>query len=71
MMSCMVGKLLLLQNNLNRVTQECEQPDCGYFALTEQIISINPYKLIQFFCYDIDKYIYFFKIRQIIGNKFK
>ena len=24
-----------------------------------------------FFCYDIEKYIYFFKIRQIIGNKFK
>ena len=24
-----------------------------------------------FFCYDIEKCIYFFKIRQIIGNKFK
>jgi hypothetical protein len=24
-----------------------------------------------FFCYDIEKYIYFFKIWQIIGNKFK
>jgi hypothetical protein len=34
--------------------------------------SINPYKLIQtFFCYDIKKYIYFFKIRQIIGNNAK
>ena len=37
-------------------------------------ISINPYKLIHnsnFFCYDIEKYIYFVKIRQIIGYKFK
>ena len=32
-------------------------------------IAINPYKLIQtFFCSDIEKYIYFFKIRQIIGK---
>jgi hypothetical protein len=36
--------------------------------LTEQIISINPYKLIQTLFYYIEKYIYFFKIRQIIGN---
>ena len=28
---------------------------------TEQIISINPYELIM--CYDIEKYIYFFKIK--------
>ena len=49
------------RNNLNRVTQECAQPDWGYFGLTEQIFSINPYKLIQFFCYDIEKYIYFFE----------
>jgi hypothetical protein len=28
-------------------------------------------ELIQTFYYDIEKYIYFFKIRQIIGNKFK
>jgi hypothetical protein len=48
------------------------QPDWGYLEWTEQIISINLYKLIQtFFCYNIEKYIDFFKIRQIIGNKFK
>jgi hypothetical protein len=29
--------------------QGCVQPDWGYFELTEQIISINPYKLIQAF----------------------
>jgi hypothetical protein len=41
---------------LYRVTQGCVQPDWGYFEWTEQIISINPYKLIQtFFCYDIEK----------------
>ena len=52
--------------------QGCVQPDWGYFEWSEQIISINTYKLIQnFFCYDIWKYIYFFKIRQIIGNKLK
>jgi hypothetical protein len=35
------------------------QPDWGYFEWTEQIISINPYKLTQtFFCYDIEKYIW-------------
>jgi hypothetical protein len=44
------------------VTQGCVQPNRGYFEWTEQIISINPYKLIHFFCYDIEKYIYFFKI---------
>ena len=49
----------------------CVQPDWGYFEWTEQIISINPYKLIQTFFAIIEKYIYFFKIRQIIGNKFK
>jgi hypothetical protein len=32
-----------------RVTQGCVQPDWGYFEWTEQIISINPYKLIQIF----------------------
>ena len=42
------------RNNLNqvctqRVTQWCVQPDWGYFEWTEQIISINPYKLIQTF----------------------
>jgi hypothetical protein len=42
------------------------------FFTRNLIISINPYKLIQtFFSYDIEKYIYFFKIRQIIGTKFK
>jgi hypothetical protein len=40
--------------------------------LTKEQFRINPYKLIQtFFCYDIEKYIYFFKIRQKTGNKFK
>jgi hypothetical protein len=29
--------------------QRCVQPDWGYFEWTEQIISINPYKLIQTF----------------------
>jgi hypothetical protein len=55
------------------VTQWCVQPDWGYFEWTEQIISINPYKLIQTFFVMIlrEKYIYFFKIRQIIGIKFK
>jgi hypothetical protein len=53
----------------HRVTQRCVQPDWGYFEWTEQIITINPYRLIQsIFCYDIEKYIYFFKIRQIIRN---
>ena len=27
--------------------QGCVQPDWGYFEWTEQIISINPYQLIQ------------------------
>ena len=49
-------------------------PDWGYFEWTEQIISINPDKLIQInsnFFVMIEKYIYFSKIRQIIGNKSK
>ena len=29
--------------------QRCVQPDWGYFELSEQIISINPYKLFQTF----------------------
>jgi hypothetical protein len=33
----------------SQVTQGCVQPDWGYFEWTEQIISINPYKLIQTF----------------------
>ena len=50
-----------------QVTQGCVESDWGYFEWTEQIISINPYKSIQTFCcYDIEKYINFFKIRQII-----
>ena len=58
-----------LCTSCNRVTQGCIQPDWGYFEWTEQIISINPYKLIQtFFAYDIEIYIYFFKIRQMIGK---
>ena len=72
------GKYLRIDRNVcfrswrNNLNQGCVQPDWGYFEWTEQIIPINPYKLIQtFFCYDIEKYIYFFKIRQIIGNKFK
>jgi hypothetical protein len=39
------------RNNLNNVahtaTQGYVQPEWGYFEWTEQIISINPYKLIQ------------------------
>jgi hypothetical protein len=48
------------RNNLNRVTQECEQPNWGYFGLTEQISSINPYKLIQTFFVMILKNIFIF-----------
>ena len=56
----------------NPHTQGCVQPDWGYFEWTEQIISIIPYKLIQTFFAMILKNIFiFFKIRQIIGNKFK
>jgi hypothetical protein len=52
--------------------QGCVQPDWGYFEWTEQIISINPYKLIQTLFVMILKNIFiFFKIKQIIGNKFK
>ena len=60
------------RNNLNQVVHTVYPVlRKGYFERTEQIISINPYKLIQtFYCYDIEKYIYFVKIRQIIGNKF-
>jgi hypothetical protein len=48
------------------------QPDGGYFEWTEQIISINPYKLIQtFFVMILKNILIFFKIRQILGNKFK
>ena len=44
----------------------------GYFEWTEQIISINPYELIQiFFVMILKNRLIFFKIRQIIGNKFK
>ena len=44
----------------------------GYFEWTEQIISINPYKLIQtFFVMILENILIFFKIRQIVGNKFK
>jgi hypothetical protein len=53
-------------------TQGCVQPDWGYFEWTEQIISINPYKLIQtFFVMTLKNIFIFFKIRQIIENKFK
>ena len=58
------------RNNLNqvvhtvkpayRVRQGCVQPDWGYFEWTEQIISINPYKLIQTFFVMILKNVYFF-----------
>jgi hypothetical protein len=42
--------------------QGCVQPDWGYVEWTEQIISINPYKLIQTsFYHDIEKYINFFQ----------
>jgi hypothetical protein len=42
------------------------------FRITEQIISINPYKLIQTFFVMILKNIFiFFKIKQIIGNKYR
>jgi hypothetical protein len=48
------------------------QPDWGYFKWIEEIISINTYKLIQTFVVMILKNILiFFKIRQIIRNKFK
>jgi hypothetical protein len=36
-----------------------------------KLIDINNRINSNFFCYDIEKYIYFFKIRQIIGNEFK
>ena len=50
----------------------CVQPDWGYFEWTEQIISINPYKLIQtFFALILKNIFIFFKIRQIIGNELK
>ena len=55
------------RNNLNqvvhtvyRVTQGCVQPDWGYVEWTEQIISINPYKLIQTFFVMILKNIFIF-----------
>ena len=38
----------------------CVQPDWGYFEWTEQIISINPYKLIQTFFAMILKNIFIF-----------
>jgi hypothetical protein len=38
----------------------CVQPDWGYFEWTEQIISINPYKLIQIFFAMILKNIFIF-----------
>jgi hypothetical protein len=38
-----------------QVTQVCVQPDLGYFEWTEQIISINPYKLIQTFLVHLAK----------------
>jgi len=44
----------------NRVTQGCVQPDWGYFEWTEQIISLNPYKLIQTFFAMILKNIFIF-----------
>ena len=40
--------------------QGCVQPDWGYFEWTEQIISINPYKLIQTFFVMILKNIFIF-----------
>jgi hypothetical protein len=38
----------------------CVQPDWGYFEWTKQIISINPYKLIQTFFFMILKNIFIF-----------
>jgi hypothetical protein len=53
-------------------TVGCAQPDWDYLEWTEQIISINSYKLIQNIFPMILKNIFiFFKIRQITGNKFK
>jgi hypothetical protein len=43
-----------------RVMQGCVQPDWGYFEWTEQIISINPYKLIQIIFVMILKNIFIF-----------
>jgi hypothetical protein len=40
--------------------QGCVQPDWGYLELSEQIISINPYKLFQTFFAMILKNKYFF-----------
>jgi hypothetical protein len=62
------------RNKLKQVvhTVRCAQPDCGYLEWTEQIISINSYILIQtFFAMILKNILIFFKIRQIIGNKFK
>jgi hypothetical protein len=42
----------------------------NFCSVHEEIISIRLYTTY-FFCYDVEKYINFFKIRQIIGNKFK
>ena len=51
------------RNNLNQVVhtvQGCVQPEWDYFEWTEQIISINPYKLIQTFFVMILKNIFIF-----------
>ena len=42
-------QLSLIKDWSQRVTQGRVQPDWGYFEWIEQIISINPYKLIHFF----------------------
>jgi hypothetical protein len=56
------------RNNLNQVTQVTRyvQPDWGYFEWTEQIISINPYKLIQNLFVMILKNIFMPHLKKII-----
>ena len=49
-----------LYTQCNPRTQGCVQPDWGYFEWTEQIISTNPYKLIQTFVVILLKNIFVF-----------
>jgi hypothetical protein len=61
-------KLILVTCHFIRVlpayyASVCVQPDWGYFEWTEQIITINPYELIQtFFAMILNNLLIFFKI---------
>ena len=63
---CSVHEEIISQSGCtHRITQACVQPDRGYFKWTEQIISINPYKLILFFFL---LFLWYWKIYLLVQN---